>query len=185
MQKIPTLFVRDPRDRHHVLPTVTKGCEWVTEGLGTPTVKWNGTGVMLDEEGNWWARREVKLGKTPPSNYRPLSTDETTGKTVGWEPAAQGSFAKYHAEALSNNPVTKPGTYELVGPKINNNPDGFPAHILMPHGWAPLSTRTAAEAAPRTYEGLRDWLAVWPYEGLVWHHPDGRRAKIKAKDFTR
>lgn len=47
--------------------------------------------------------------------------------------------------------------------------------------------------APRTYEELRDWLATLESrfapghlaEGVVFHHADGRRAKIKRKDFAR
>ncbi|GAA0391384.1 hypothetical protein GCM10009530_48340 [Microbispora corallina] len=26
-------------------------------------------------------------------------------------------------------------------------------------------------------------LRGWGHEGLVWHHPDGRMAKIEARDF--
>ena len=34
-----------------------------------------------------------------------------------------------------------------------------------------------------TPSGLKDWLSAPHYEGLVWHHPDGRMAKIKRRDF--
>lgn len=184
MRKIPTLFTRNPDDRAHVLPEITPGCEWVLAGEGQPTRKWDGTCVMLDEHGAWWARREVKPGKNIPSGYRIEQHDEATGKLVGWEPMAQSSFAKIHAEAVANSAAGKPGTYELLGPKINRNPDHFDAHLLMPHGWAPLSERLDIEAAPRDFDGLRTWLLARPYEGIVWHHPDGRMAKLKARDFA-
>lgn len=183
MKKIPTLFVRDPDDRAHVLPDVTTGCEWVLAGEGRATRKWDGTCVMLSGTGVWWARREVKKGKVPPIGYINEEFDPNTGKHVGWEPMAQSSFAKIHAEAVANSAVGKPGTYELLGPKINGNPDGFDAHLLIPHGWACLSERIDIEAAPRDYDGLRDWLLARPYEGIVWHHPDGRMAKLKWRDF--
>lgn len=185
MEKIPTLFVRNPDDRRYVLPEVTPGCEWVLGEGGKATRKWDGTCVMLDEHGAWWARREVKPGKNTPNDYLPISTDETTGTTVGWEPIGQSSFAKIHAEAVANSAVGKPGTYELLGPKINGNTDGFAAHILMPHGWAPLSERLDVERSPRDYDGLRAWLLDRPYEGIVWHHLDGRMAKLKKRDFQR
>ncbi|GGU62677.1 DUF5565 family protein [Streptomyces lavendofoliae] len=186
MQKIPTLYIRDLTARPaHVTPTVTPGCEWVLAGEGTPTRKWDGTCTMLDHDGTWWARREVKPGKTPPPGFRPLSTDPATGKTVGWEPVAQSAFAKLHAEALRNSTASTPGTYELLGPKINGNPDRFDAHLLMPHGWAPLSVRQDLATVPRDYDALRAWLHARPYEGIVWHHRDGRRAKIKAADYPR
>lgn len=184
MKKIPTLFIRDFDARPaFVLPEVTPGCEWVIEGEGEATRKYDGTCAMLDEAGEWWARREVKPGKTAPAGYVTLSVDEETGKTVGWEPVVQSSFAKAHAEALENSGSLKAGTYELLGPKINGNPDDYAEHILMPHGWAAFSIRQDFATAPRDYEGLRQWLHERPYEGIVWHHPDGRRAKIKAKDF--
>ena len=33
------------------------------------------------------------------------------------------------------------------------------------------------------YEGQGDFLADFPHEGIVWHHPDGWMAKIKCRDF--
>lgn len=184
MRKIPTLFKRNPDDRRHVLPEVNDGCEWVIGGEGKATRKWDGTCCLLDDNGLWWARREVKPGKTPPPNFVPLTTDEATGKTVGWEPVSQSSFAKFHAEAVVNVGPTAPGTYELLGPKVNGNPDDFEAHVLMPHGWARLSERLDVEKAPRDFEGLRDWLQARPqYEGIVWWHEDGRRVKLKRRDF--
>lgn len=187
MQKIPTLFARNPDDRRHVLPDVTPGCEWVIAGEGRATRKWDGTCTMLDADGNWWARREVKPGKNIPPGYRIEQHDEVTGKLVGWEPMAQSSFAKIHAEALANMYEPTPGTYELLGPKINGNPDEYPDHVLIPHGWARLSERIDIEAAPRDFDGLSVWLPDRPYEGIVWWrdpaNPHCDKAKLKRRDF--
>lgn len=186
MQKIPTLYVRDSSKRQYVTNQITAGCEWaLADPRAVPTRKWDGTCTMLDTEGRWWARREVKTGRTAPSNFMLISTDQVTGKSMGWEPAHQSSFARFHAEALQNSSTLTPGTYELLGPKINGNPDQFAGHVLMAHGWAPLSERLDIGTAPRDYEGLRAWLLARPYEGLVWHHPDGRRAKLKKRDLPR
>lgn len=189
MEKIPTLFQRgwdgNPR---YVTREPNPECAWVFDGEGTPTIKWDGTCVMFDGSA-WWARREVKRGKTPPPNFRPVATDDETGKTVGWEPVEQSSFLKYFDEALAeltgpHEVDPEPGTFELLGPKVNGNPDGFAGHVLMPHGWAPLRMREDAKTAPRDYDGLAAWLAERPYEGIVWHHPDGVRfAKVKRRDF--
>jgi hypothetical protein len=184
MKKISTLFVRDPEDRRHVLPEVTPGCEWVLAGEGRPTRKWDGTCVMLDEDDVWWARREVKPGKKAPDDYVPISFDEATGKTVGWEPIEQSSFVKWHEDALKSAGLMQPGTYELAGPKVNGNPEMFSGHNLIGHGWAPQSEQVEFESAPRDYDGLRAWLLTRPYEGIVWHHPDGRMVKLKKKDFA-
>ena len=92
MRKIPTLFVRDEQDRRYVTAEVSPGCEWVLEGEGVPTRKYDGTCVMYDGE-RWWARREVKPGKTSPPFWRHVDSDTTTGKSVGWEPVEQSAFA--------------------------------------------------------------------------------------------
>lgn len=181
MKKIPTLFKRNPEDMHHLLPEVTPGCEWVLDGEGVPTRKYDGTCVMVDEHGKWWARREVKPGKSEPPNFQSLGTDENTGKTVGWEPIEQSPFAKFHAEALKQYPGGLPAdTYELYGPRINGNPEDVEEHRLILHGAIGLVD------GPRTFEVLSRVLGspTYPYEGIVWHHPDGRMAKLKRRDFT-
>jgi Family of unknown function (DUF5565) len=182
MKKIPTLFARDwDGDRRYVLPEVTPGCEWVIKGEGTPTRKYDGTCMMFDGE-RWWARREVKEGKTAPAGFVTLATDDETGKTVGWEPAGQSSFANAHASVLARfDPGMcnwRPGTYELCGPKVNGNPEGFTTETLVIHEDA-----LELADAPRDFAGLAAWLHAHAYEGIVWHHDDGRMAKIKKRDL--
>lgn len=186
MRKIPTLFKRDPEDMRRVLPVVTPGCEWVLEGQGVATRKYDGTCMMFDgdaAERRWFARREVKIGKPVPPGFVPVQADDVTGKTVGWEPAEQSGFARWLHEALENEPYGQApelGTYELCGPKINGNPEGFAWHVLIKHANAEVLDITAKD-----YEGLRLVLSAFPGEGIVWHHPDGRMAKLKRKDFPR
>lgn len=181
MKKIPTVFVRDPQDRKHVLPQVTPGCEWVLAGEGRATRKYDGTCVMYDGTA-WWARREVKPGKTAPDNFVAVDHDPVTGKTVGWEPAEQSAFAKWLKETGAYDLDWDAGTYELIGPKINGNPERKTGHILVPHGQAEL------KGLPLTYEGLKAEMTTgeWPehWEGVVFHHSDGRMAKIKRRDFV-
>ena len=120
-------------------------------------------------------------GSTPPG-FVEIERDEETGAVVGWEPAAQSSFAKWLAEA---DTYLAPGqrpldghTYELVGPKVNGNPEGYKTHLLIEHAQADVLAD-----APRDFAGLTTWLHAHRYEGIVWHHPDGRMAKIKKRDF--
>lgn len=182
MKKIPTLYQRDPKDRRRVTDQVTPGCEWVLAGEGVPTRKYDGTCVMLDDDGHWWARREVKPGKTPPRGYQAVEHDETTGKTVGWEPAHQSSFATFLREAVGEATTSAglaPGTYELVGPKINGNPEHLPRHMVVSHANA-TRFEGANAANPIHMIGL---CMEWGWEGIVWHHPDGRMAKLKVRDY--
>ena len=64
-----------------------------------------------------------------------------------------------------------------MGPKIGTNPDGYPLHVLVRHGSRIL------EDVPRTFEELRELLRHLVCEGIVFHHPDGRMAKVKTRDF--
>jgi hypothetical protein len=194
VRKIPTLFRRDPDDMKRVLPEVNLECQWVLDGDGVATRKYDGTCVMLDGAGDWWARREVKPGKATPPNFEPISTDDVTGKTVGWEPIEQSAFAKYHAEAVAAGavlphlivePLAVGGTYELIGPKVNGNPEKISEHLLVRHGYTAAVDYREMEPLPRTFDGLRGWLHAHPaWEGIVWHHPDGRMAKLKRRDFV-
>jgi len=183
VNKIPTLFVRDPDNLRWVTTLVHRDCRWVIDGEGVATRKYDGTCVMFDGQ-RWWARREVKPNKQPPLDFWPVGSDPNTGKTVGWEPAGQSSFRDLLSEAWSAAPgpftAWSPGTYELCGPKINGNRELLRAHTLIAH-----SAAERVPGAPRDFDGLRAWLKAHPgWEGLVWHHADGRMAKIKWKDFA-
>jgi hypothetical protein len=183
VKKIPTVFERNPEDRKHVLPTVTPSCEWVLAGEGVPTQKWDGTCVLV-RHGRLYARREVKPGKQAPIGFELVQHDGTTGKSVGWVPAPQGD-PEYtrHREAWSNSTEggsddLPDGTYELIGPKVNGNPEGLEMHVLVAHGDDLLSD------VPLDFEGLGLYLRQHaPMEGIVWHHPDGRMAKLKRRDY--
>src|SRR5581483_5937071 len=108
-------------------------------------------------------------------------TKSTSGKQQGWLPVGDSPEDRWHREAferhLQEHGTARDGTYGLLGPKIQSNPDRRPSHVLIPHGEEFL------EDAPRDFDHLRDYLRTRDTEGIVWHHPDGRMVKIKAKDF--
>lgn len=176
MRKIPTVYLRDENDRAHVTDEVNPGCEWVVNGEGIPTRKYDGTCVMLDDDGRWWARREVKPGKATPGGFMQVNFDEATGRTMGWEPIDQSPFVKaFHT--VDEVPTT-PGTYELCGPKVQGNPERFAKHVLVKHADAEIPAH--ADWAPKDL--VRD-VAGAGWEGIVWHHSDGRMAKLKVRDL--
>lgn len=190
MKKIPTLFVRDftePSKGRYVTEEVTPGCEWVLAGEGVPTRKYDGTCVMFD--GKWWARREVKMGAPQPYGYVPVDEDPVTGKLMGWEPVEQSGFAKFFTEAHDNylteaDGVEPPyGTYELCGPKIQRNPEGYEKHVLISHEFA--DRLSFVEEVVPNFTWATQCMPNCPFEGIVWHHPDGRMAKLKVRDFPK
>ncbi len=77
MKKMPCLFVRHFEGQRvtEMTRTVTTGCEWVLEGVGTASVKWDGTACLIEggalfkrydfkarvrEKGGDWIIRGVK-----------------------------------------------------------------------------------------------------------------------------
>ena len=75
-----------------------------------------------------------------------------------------------------------PGTYELIGPKVNGNPEHSEGHRLIAHATAPTMP-----VPDLSFDGIRETALRWGadgVEGIVWHHEDGERfVKIKARDF--
>lgn len=176
MKKIVSLFQRNYDGDRLVRNETVPGTEWVTNGAGVATRKFDGTCCMV-RDGKLYKRYDVKTGKQPPEGFEPAQEpDVTTGHWPGWLPVGDGPDDKWHREAFSTEPIFADGTYELCGPKVQGNPEGFDHHVLVTHGEHQLN-------APVTFEELKQWFANNDVEGIVWHHADGRMVKIKAKDF--
>lgn len=178
MKKIPTIFERDwEGDRSRVLDKLNPECAWVFAGEGSATLKQDGTCCMV-RTGRLFKRREFHDKDARPPNFEVTESDAMTQKTVGWIPVGDGPEDRYHREAFLESDRTFPdGTYELLGPKIQGNPEHASCHTLIPHGVKIMTV------VPRDYGGLRAWLEGRDMEGIVFHHPDGRMAKIKLRDF--
>lgn len=179
MKKIVSLFQRNYDGDHLVRDEIVPGAEWVIAGEGIATRKVDGTCCLI-RNAKLFKRYEVKPGGKAPSSFEPAGeVDEATGKQQGWLPVGDGPEDRFHREAWEAEPslLTAWGTWELCGPKVQGNPERIDRHILVRHGVEPLI------GCPRDYQGLKTWLSTQDIEGVVWHHPDGRMVKIKAKDF--
>lgn len=176
MEKIISLFQRNYDGDHLVRNEIVPGAGWVLDGEGVPTVKLDGV-CCLVRDGRLFKRYEVRKNRTPPEDFEPASgVDPVTGKQQGWRPVGDGPEDRWHREAVAEG-IPPDGTYELLGPKVQGNPEGYGRHVLVRHG----SIRV--QGVPRDFEGLREYLAGAGIEGIVWHHPDGRMVKLKARDF--
>ena len=186
MKKIISLFQRNYETDKLVRDEVVSGAEWVLNGEGIATRKFDGTCCMI-QNGKFYKRYELKMNKKIPENFiAAQDPDPVTGDIPGWLPVTCKPEDRYHKEAFDNlnyaveltgAPYNKDGTYELCGPKIQKNPEGFLAHVLIPHG------NTILSDCPRTFYELKSYLHDKSIEGVVWHHPDGRMVKIKTRDF--
>ena len=178
MKKIPTLFERDWNgDRSRIVNQVHEGCEWVIAGEGWPTRKLDGTSCMV-RGGRLFKRREWRKNENLREGGEIVDRDEVTGKIVGWVPVGDGPEDKWHRDAFAHWDRLSDGTYELVGPKVQGNPENCQHHELVAHDQLQLGADI-----PRDFDGLREWLATQDIEGVVFHHSDGRMAKIKLRDF--
>jgi len=179
LKKIPTIFVRDMSSQPAlVTPEVTAGCEWALAGEGVATRKYDGMCCAVID-GALWKRREVKLGKPVPAGFVQTDEDSVTGKKFGWLKVGDGPDDKYFSEAVMHYETDfRDGTYELVGPKVQGNPEGYKERFILKHSEAAL-----LRDVPRTFHGIMLYLESGDVEGIVFHHEDGRMAKIKGKDF--
>lgn len=177
MKKIVSLYKRDFVGNHLVYDEVVEGAAWVLNGEGEATRKWDGSSVMV-RDGHLFKRYTLKPSHTAPTEFEAATEiDEKTGKQEGWMPVSNGPEDKWHREAYRSEWPN--GTYELIGPKVQGGvekPEGD--HILIAHGLHVLDPNPV-----RTFDELRDYLDGGGIEGIVWHHPDGRMVKIKARDF--
>lgn len=189
MKKMPTLFERHfASDKvEKVLPNVKPGCEWVIQGEGVATRKWDGTCTLI-KNGEIFRRYDCKHGKTPPEGFIPADNpDAVTGHWPGWiklDLTNPKGDVKFWIEAIQNSfdgDLSKAvnGTYELCGPKINSNPENFDKHVLLKHGEEVL------ENVPRNFEGLKQYLFEHRIEGIVFHRKNETNdmCKIKRSDY--
>jgi hypothetical protein len=173
MKKIPTIFKRNDR---LVINEMVPGTEWVlSEGVATR--KYDGACCAVIEN-VLYKRYDLKSGREEPNGF--IGVDPVEGHYFGWVPITnrpedkwfRAAFAEYEKE---HNLYCD--TYEAIGPHFNNNPENVLLDTLVPHGMHIL------ENVPRDFEGLKEYLRDKDIEGIVFWHPDGRKAKIKKKDF--
>lgn len=200
MRKTPSLFKRDYDGTREIYDELVEQSAWVQRGEGEATLKIDGTCCMIeggelfkryDRKLTKQALRRKKRGHTGPwgeSDFKPAprgwrgcheQPDTRSGHWPGWVPVTDGPEDRWHREALARLDAThtEDGTYELIGPKIQGNPYDLSAHELVRHG------ATKLDDVPTDFDGLRAWLEANNVEGIVWWHPDGRKAKIKRRDF--
>lgn len=190
MKKIPTLFEREFAD-HKVVsikPIVTPGLEWVLEGGGVATVKYDGACCAIID-GVLYKRYDAKRGKTPPAGAIPCQPepDPITGHWPHWlridpDNSADKWFVKAYTRNLNIGfhtigDILPNGTYEAVGEHFQGNPYHMLNDCLIPHGHMIISN------FPRDFEGMKGYLKNANIEGVVFWLDGEPRCKIKRTDF--
>lgn len=207
MKKIPTFFTKDKHGRYCIAEINHTKLGWIDDlSKLIPLRKYDGTPVYGNAKGEWFYRRAYKMGTTPPG-FIECDLDYHSKKSWGWLPVDDDyPFKKYFDEALvlkpfdldiapgSREEVYEEGSYELIGPKINGNPEEMSEHRLMPHRRAPQISNIAeidTEVEDEVlYEIYKKVIGFMPIEGVVFwingnEHMESRPvAKLRKKDFN-
>ena len=182
MEKIETIF--DRGDDFKVTSRVRVGTEWVFSGEGMATEKLDGTNIQLT------------IGQGQVVKIEKRRNPNRAEKEKGIEPSYVDAHSddpqdKHIFRAVQGTDVTSwaDGVFpcEAVGPKIQGNPLQLASPTCYPFTLNP----TILDDVPRSFDGLKSYLADFESryskgfkgEGIVFHHPDGRMAKIKVRDF--
>lgn len=186
MRKIPTLFEREYVNGKSVgvIPTVKPGLEWVLNGEGYATLKVDGSCCRV-VDGVVYKRYDAKKGKKPPEGAIPCQPepDPVTGHWPHWlkcepdNPADKWFISAFEFYNEWVAPCFSDRTYEAIGPHFNGNPYKLTNDTLYLHGNILLTT------VPRTFEGIRKYLALHEIEGVVFWKDGEPRCKIKRSDF--
>jgi len=179
MKKISTLFKKDPNKLSRVIDEINPENEWAINN-GIATRKYDGTASAVIN-GEIYKRYDVKKGRSIPLGAIACQEpDEITGHHPHWVKCDRNDSAdQYHFEAFDKLSPIVDGTYELVGPKIQGNPENYTSHVLVPHGDSQL------HLTDLSFEGIKAYLTDENIEGIVFHATDGsgRMCKIRKADF--
>lgn len=176
MKKITTLFKKNPDNLALVTTELDPANAWVLEH-GIPTRKFDGTSCAIID-GKLYKRYDAKQGRPAPENGIPCQEkDPITGHWPHWVPVTPND--KWHNLAFNLLNLAIDGTYELVGEKVQSNPEKITGHKLIPHG------KEVLPVDDFTYEGLKKFLSENDIEGIVFHDKtgQGRMCKIRKSDF--
>lgn len=183
MKKIPSLFIREFENHNvkEITSQVTPGCEWVLNGEGIATEKYDGTCCLI-QDNKLYKRYDAKQGKQPPEGAIPCQPepDPITTHWPHWVEVKENKpDDKWYIEAWNrlNKENLENGTYELCGPHFQTNPYDLEFDLFYKHGDKVL------ENVPRTFEGIRSYLENNYIEGIVFHRGNGEMCKIKRTDF--
>lgn len=184
MKKIETIFDRD--ENFKVTPKVRAGCEWVFAGEGIPTEKLDGTNVRLTVENGKLIHVEKRRN--------PTKEEKTQGIEPGYIDANRNDPSDKHIFGAVDNTIVlnwPDGLHECeaVGTKIQGNPLELAIPRCYPFKLAPV----VLPDMPRNFDAIKEYILGLESryspghlaEGVVFHHPDGRMAKIKQKDFKK
>jgi hypothetical protein len=183
MNKIPTLFLRNPENMKLVTREVNPDAAWVFDSHGVPTIKRDGTNVRVTVHNGKCILLEKRRNPTREEKAQGIEPDYVNADTGN--PSDKHIFAAMDATDFTSWPNGK-HPCEALGPKIQGGIES-PYPLLYPFLLRPQVVLDFPSVV--TFDSIRDYLASHPYEGIVWHDRMSqgmltpRMAKIKRRDF--
>jgi hypothetical protein len=184
LKKISTLFKKDPLNLGLIINEVNPENQWVIDGEGIPTRKYDGTAAAIIG-GEIYKRYDVKKGRSIPAGAIACQeADSITGHHPHWLKCdREKKEDRYFFEAFDlavECPTHRDGTYELIGEKVQGNPEKIGGHILVRHGADRIGVKKF------DFEYLKSFLSnpSLDIEGIVFYHDsDDRMCKLRKSDF--
>lgn len=200
-------FVREGKP-HLVTPRMTEWMEWVfvdgvkavdkVDGTNICVHILNGEIVAVDNRTN----RKESLLKVTNGGWEAMCLDGIADAVNrGWLKDPASLLLPMQILRGERGPSTDlVSVYgELIGPRVNGNRHGLSRHMFVPFRYL-LETchwkSWSGNNHPKTFESIREWFRDLPSlfnqrmklpdvqaEGLVFHHPDGRMAKLRRDMF--
>ena len=138
--------------------------------------------------GNIYSRYMSRQRKNTPAQI-PIkgipaqpNIDEATQTHPYWVPAEAKGQGKHHYNAFINQPDLPDGTYELIGPTVNGNPEQVAVNTLVAHDAAHLLVPLPTTI---TRESLKELILSKPWEGLVFRNSNDNMCKLRRIDFSK
>lgn len=180
MKKIPTLFHRvfEGHKIVDITPEVKPDLQWVLEGEGVATVKYDGACCAIID-GIFYKRFDAKAGRKIPEGAIPCcDPDPVTGHHPHWVPVSEDNPSDKWFLGAKGRGFRPDGTYEAIGPHFNGNPYSLDWDSLIPHGEINVDSEVE-----RSFDGIRKYLEQHYIEGLVFWKDGEPQCKIKRSDF--
>ena len=185
MKKITTLFKKNPENLGRVIDEIDPKNEWVLKS-GVPTRKFDGTACAI-KNGELYKRYDAKINKKTGEYKKNIpigaipcqEADKITGHHPHWiKCERQNPEDKYHFEGYDNLAAKIDGTYELIGEKVQGNPEKVKGHHLIQHGIF------KCEITDFSFGSIKRYLMINDMEGIVFHDMlSNKMCKIRKSDF--
>lgn len=189
MDKIPTLFKRNPEDMSLVIPEFNGEALWLPlhQGPVAATVKKDGTNIRVT------INRESPVPVFVEKRRNPSKKEKHRARSQGLpvpephyvgadpqDPSDKHIFAAVEATDFSSWPEGK-FSCEALGPKIQG---GVESDEPMLYAFS-LEPQVITDPPEIVFYSIGRWLENHHVEGIVWHELFGQKrlTKIKRRDF--